>query len=49
MDANATYTLGPIGIQLNLDNLSDEKYAAGSYNAIYVLPGRPRRTRIMLT
>jgi iron complex outermembrane receptor protein len=49
VDANVTYTRGPLQLQLNLDNLADEVYAAGSYNDIYVLPGRPRRVRLLAT
>jgi iron complex outermembrane receptor protein len=49
LDANLTYTRGPLQLQLNLDNLSDEKYATGSYNDLYVLPGRPRRARVSAT
>ncbi len=47
VDANVTYTRGPIQLQLNLDNLTDETYATGSYNDLYVLPGRPRRARVL--
>ncbi|HEY8122885.1 MAG TPA: TonB-dependent siderophore receptor [Myxococcota bacterium] len=49
VDANITYTRGPIRLQLNLDNLTDEKYATGSYNDLYVLPGRPLRARALAT
>lgn len=49
VDANLTYTRGPLQLQLNLDNLTDEEYAAGSYNDLYVLPGRPFRTRLLAT
>jgi iron complex outermembrane receptor protein len=49
LDANLTYTRGPLQLQLNLDNLTDEKYATGSYNDLYVLPGRPRRTRVLVS
>ena len=47
VDANLTYTRGPLQLQLNLDNLTDERYATGSYNDLYVLPGRPRRARVL--
>ena len=49
LDANLTYTRGPLQLQLNLDNLTDERYAAGSYNDLYVLPGRPLRARASAT
>lgn len=49
VDANLTYTRGPLQLQLNLDNLTDETYATGSYNDLYVLPGRPRRARVLAT
>jgi iron complex outermembrane receptor protein len=49
LDANITYTRGPLQLQLNLDNLTDERYATGSYNDIYVLPGRPLRARVQAT
>jgi iron complex outermembrane receptor protein len=49
VDANVTYTRGPLQLQLNLDNLSDERYATGSYDDLYVLPGRPRRARVLVS
>ena len=39
------YTHGPLRLQLNVDNLLDQDWYSGSYNALYVQPGAPRTVR----
>ena len=45
LDASVTYRRGPAQWQLNADNLSNERYFAGSYNDLYVKTGEPRIVR----
>ena len=45
MDAAIYYTRGPFRAQVNVNNVLDEEYFAGSYNELYVLPGEPINVR----
>jgi iron complex outermembrane receptor protein len=45
VDASVSWTHGPAHLQVNALNLSDTRYASGSYNDIYVKPGDPRTIR----
>ncbi len=42
VNAALYWTRGPVRLQANLNNLLDEEYYVGSYDALYVLPGTPR-------
>jgi iron complex outermembrane receptor protein len=42
VNANVTYRKDNFRAQVNFNNLLDEEYYAGSYDANYILPGRPR-------
>jgi iron complex outermembrane receptor protein len=44
--ASASYRRGRFRLQLNVNNLLNKRYFAGSYDAIYVLPGAPRTARV---
>lgn len=48
VNANIAYRKGPFRAQLNVRNLLDETYYTGSYNQVYVLPGRPRTFQLTL-
>lgn len=48
VNANVAYKRNNFRAQINLNNLLDEKYYAGSYDANYVLPGRPRSVLLSL-
>jgi len=41
-DASIFYRRGRLGWQVNAYNLADKRYFTGSYNNVYVQPGRPR-------
>jgi iron complex outermembrane receptor protein len=47
-DASVSYRKGRFRIQLNVNNLLNKRYFAGSYDAIYVLPGPPRTARVTM-
>lgn len=42
VDASATYHRGHSQWQFNVNNLTNARYFAGSYNNVYVKPGEPR-------
>lgn len=44
-DASISYRRGHAKWQLNANNLTDARYASGSYNNVYVKPGEPRTVR----
>lgn len=44
-DASVTYQRGPAKWQLNVNNLGNKRYYAGSYSDLYVKPGEPRVIR----
>jgi len=41
MDAAVYYERGPFHVQVNVDNVLDERYFIGAYDQLYVLPGEP--------
>ena len=45
-DASVSYRRGRLRLQLNLNNLLNKRYFAGSYSDVYVLPGSPRTARV---
>jgi iron complex outermembrane receptor protein len=45
VDVSVTYRRGPSQWQLNMNNLGNTRYWAGSYNNLYVKPGEPRVLR----
>ena len=45
VDASVTYRRGPSTWQMNLNNLGNTRYWAGSYSDLYVKPGIPREIR----
>jgi len=49
LNANISYDFGAYSLQVNVKNLLDKRYAAGSYNDIYVNPGAPRSVMAQLT
>lgn len=48
LDAGLYYDRGRFHAQLNLNNVTDERYAAGSYNDLYVQMGDPINLRASL-
>ena len=42
LNANISYAIDRMRVQLNARNLLDRRYFTGSYNDLYVLPGHPR-------
>ncbi len=47
-NANLTYDRGPFRLQLNLDNLLDEKYFPTSFDQTLIMRGDPRAVRLTL-
>lgn len=45
LDAAVYYRRGAFSAQVNVSNLLDERYFAGAYNDLYVLPGEPITVR----
>jgi iron complex outermembrane recepter protein len=45
-DTAVSYRQGRFRLQLNVNNLLNKRYFAGSYNDVYVLPGSPRTARV---
>lgn len=45
VDASVTYRRGPSQWQVNMNNLGNTRYWAGSYSNVYVKPGEPRTIR----
>jgi iron complex outermembrane receptor protein len=45
VDGSLTYRHGPAEWRFNAYNLTNARYAAGSYNNVYVNPGEPRTVR----
>lgn len=45
MDAALFYRRGRFNAQVNLSNVLDERYFAGAYNSLYVMPGEPLSVR----
>lgn len=45
MDAAVFYRRGRFKAQVNLNNILDERYFAGAYNNLYVMPGEPLNVR----
>jgi iron complex outermembrane recepter protein len=45
VDGSLTYRRGPAEWRFNAYNLTDTRYASGSYNDLYVKPGEPRTVR----
>lgn len=48
MDAAVFYRRGRFNAQVNLNNILDERYFAGAYNDLYVMPGEPLNVRATL-
>ncbi|MES1200236.1 MAG: TonB-dependent siderophore receptor [Pseudomonadota bacterium] len=48
VNGNIGYTIGHVTAQLNLKNITDERYFIGSYNDLYVNPGAPRSAMFSL-
>jgi iron complex outermembrane receptor protein len=48
MDAAVFYRRGRFNAQVNLNNILDERYFAGAYNDLYVMPGEPLSVRATL-
>jgi len=45
LDASAAFHRGHAEWQIHASNLTDKRYASGSYNNVYVKPGEPRAVR----
>ena len=45
VNASVFYRRRHLSWQLNLNNLADNRYFTGSYDALYVKPGEPRVVR----
>lgn len=48
LNANVSYERGPLRVQLNLDNLFDERYFPTSYDQTLIMRGDPRAARLTL-
>src|SRR5262249_39642485 len=49
LNGNISYTVGDFTAQLNLKNITDERYFIGSYDDLYVNPGAPRSAMLSVT